>query len=278
MKNNRAFTLIELLVVIAIIAILAAILFPVFAQARSKARSAVCLSNQKQIGLAFMMYIQDYDETFPVSDPGAGGDWVGVPTATINNRTFTGFVTWPLQVYPYMKNGASGARVSVFTCPEDPQATMQADKSSVDFGTSATYATDWGKPLAMSIYANQDITIGWFTPPVTQAKISFPASTYLAGDGSSQHPVGFGSDYDGTLGWVDTGVYEFNLMNRSRLAKDCNGLINDQGRLKLKPGTDPRPCGRHQQGNNYIFTDGHAKWQNILSVSANKARVDRPTD
>src|SRR5690242_18323242 len=61
----RAFTLIELLVVIAIIAILAAILFPVFAQAREKARSAACLSNQKQIGTAVQMYVQDYDEHLP---------------------------------------------------------------------------------------------------------------------------------------------------------------------------------------------------------------------
>src|SRR5437899_12340722 len=62
----KAFTLIELLVVIAIIAILAAILFPVFAQAREKARQASCLSNQKQIGTAIMMYVQDYGETYPL--------------------------------------------------------------------------------------------------------------------------------------------------------------------------------------------------------------------
>jgi len=63
-RTHRGFTLIELLVVIAIIAILAAILFPVFAQAREKARTISCLSNTKQIGLACMMYVQDYDETF----------------------------------------------------------------------------------------------------------------------------------------------------------------------------------------------------------------------
>jgi prepilin-type N-terminal cleavage/methylation domain-containing protein len=67
-RRRNAFTLIELLVVIAIIAILAAILFPVFAHAREKARQTSCLSNAKQLGTATMMYVQDYDETYPKAE------------------------------------------------------------------------------------------------------------------------------------------------------------------------------------------------------------------
>src|SRR5947209_765006 len=79
--RNRAFTLIELLVVIAIITILAAILFPVFAQAREKARSVVCLSNERQMGLAISMYTQDYDDRLPMGGnaapkPNRWYDWI----------------------------------------------------------------------------------------------------------------------------------------------------------------------------------------------------------
>jgi prepilin-type N-terminal cleavage/methylation domain-containing protein/prepilin-type processing-associated H-X9-DG protein len=95
--TRRGFTLIELLVVIAIIAILAAILFPVFARAREKARQASCLSNTKQLGLSFMMYTQDYDERTP-----ADYQITGMPT----NVCY-----WRFLLEPYIKNW------QVFNCP-----------------------------------------------------------------------------------------------------------------------------------------------------------------
>lgn len=96
-KKTFAFTLIELLVVIAIIAILAAILFPVFAKAREQARKASCASNMKQIVLASQIYIQDYDETYaPEQDP------------------YDGNLYWEFLFYPYIKNA------QLFQCPSNP--------------------------------------------------------------------------------------------------------------------------------------------------------------
>jgi prepilin-type N-terminal cleavage/methylation domain-containing protein/prepilin-type processing-associated H-X9-DG protein len=114
--RRRGFTLIELLVVIAIIAILAAILFPVFAQAREKARAATCLSGMKQIGAAFMMYYQDYSEEWPEYryGPGSPGKY---------NALYT---WWPEMVNPYTKN------LDVIHCPSSPRKR-----------TNTTTTTDW---------------------------------------------------------------------------------------------------------------------------------------
>ncbi|MCD6351282.1 MAG: DUF1559 domain-containing protein, partial [Armatimonadetes bacterium] len=102
----RGFTLIELLVVIAIIAILASILFPVFSRARAKARQAKCMSNLKQLGLAFNMYAQDYDELLPV--------WALGNTADNDNGPNEGAYTWDTQIMPYMRNQ------QILVCPDNP--------------------------------------------------------------------------------------------------------------------------------------------------------------
>jgi len=104
MSRRNGFTLIELLVVIAIIAILAAILFPVFAKAREKARQTTCLSNLKQLGTSVMMYAQDYDEMYPQSyqDVTSGvGSVAQIP------------LTWPNRLQPYIKNS------QLYKCPSD---------------------------------------------------------------------------------------------------------------------------------------------------------------
>jgi prepilin-type N-terminal cleavage/methylation domain-containing protein/prepilin-type processing-associated H-X9-DG protein len=105
--RQAAFTLIELLVVIAIIAILAAILFPVFAQARAKARQTACLSNMKQLGTGLMMYAQDYDETLPLND--YVGNGLGPLPGWRDPRAGD---SWCSGIYPYVKNA------QVYVCPE----------------------------------------------------------------------------------------------------------------------------------------------------------------
>jgi prepilin-type N-terminal cleavage/methylation domain-containing protein len=105
MRRREGFTLIELLVVIAIIAILAAILFPVFAQAREKARSATCLSNNKQIGLSVALYLQDYDSTYPSQK----GDGIFVFAAQGKDQGQNYYD----ELMPYVKNGP------VWICPSD---------------------------------------------------------------------------------------------------------------------------------------------------------------
>lgn len=118
--RHNAFTLIELLVVIAIIAVLAAILFPVFAQAREKARATSCLSNMKQIGMAEQMYVQDYDErTFFRANASAPSPWRS--NAVIPNANLRAQASWWNLLTPYLQN------TQVFTCPSDAGPTPSKD-------------------------------------------------------------------------------------------------------------------------------------------------------
>ncbi len=107
-SQKRAFTLIELLVVIAIIAILAAILFPVFAKAREAARKASCQSNLKQIGLGLRMYSQDYDEKYPANRVSGFTSWTGICSNGGGN-----FDNWKTLIQPYIKN------YNLFRCPSN---------------------------------------------------------------------------------------------------------------------------------------------------------------
>ena len=128
-RSPRGFTLIELLVVIAIIAILAAILFPVFARAREQARKSVCLSNMKQIGLALGMYMQDCDQIFP---PGGLKDWEATKKTDRNLLA--------IQLQPYAKN------TQIFRCPSDTGYANFKPTVFDSFGSSYTDALRnvWG--------------------------------------------------------------------------------------------------------------------------------------
>jgi prepilin-type N-terminal cleavage/methylation domain-containing protein/prepilin-type processing-associated H-X9-DG protein len=132
-RQRKAFTLIELLVVIAIIAILAAILFPVFARARENARRASCQSNLKQIGLGIMQYTQDYDERLPAS--------------TANNGLPNGDNSHSLSYYvqPYIKS------TQVFKCPSDTTTT------ATSYGYNYVYLASSGLPKAISIAQIQNV-------------------------------------------------------------------------------------------------------------------------
>ena len=124
--TRRGFTLIELLVVIAIIAILAAILFPVFARAREKARQSTCLSNVKQLNLGIMMYAQDYDEVLPAyrwNQEPPSSVWVDRDNSAATNRHF-----WAQLVVPYVMND------DIFFCPTQPW-----DSQTYQSGTQKRY-------------------------------------------------------------------------------------------------------------------------------------------
>jgi len=152
-SRNTGFTLIELLVVIAIIAILAAILFPVFATAREKARQSSCTSNLKQLGLAFAQYTQDYDESFPMYG------WASSPWSY-----------WPLIVYPYIKSQG------VYKCPDDQN--------------TGTYGnTGFPVSYGYNIYFNNN-TSGSGAITVINSNITYPSNTLLMCDVGASPGIG----------------------------------------------------------------------------------------
>jgi len=255
-RTTRGFTLIELLVVIAIIAILASILFPVFAQARAKARAALCLSNEKQIGLGVMMYAQDNDETMPQATYSAptppGFSWCG--TTRANDPRVP---KWMDMIYPYVKNTA------LFTCPDFPQASNGPGTKnwntyvvqSLDSCAGRGAATRLGTYMLNGAYFGEARAHGPVAQPL--AKIGVPADTIFimeAGQPAAipnavlswnNHTVNLQVKQAGFVPPVAGGV-KFNAL----------GLWVPAGSL----ATSSASYMYHFSGTNVVYCDGHAKW------------------
>jgi len=213
-RKCRAFTLIELLVVIAIIAILAAILFPVFAQARAKARQASCASNIRQLGIAFMGYIQDYDETYPPVDY----DLAGVR------------LTWPELVNPYIKAGFTAnlqnnksQRTSIFICP-DVDANMPDPAWVTANGTPGSRAILSYGPNVNLCPRGRGLAPGVAPPVVSLAAAATPANLVLLAPNAGTIPDINGRDDR----YVGASVHEQGYMQvRQRHQGGANYALAD---------------------------------------------------
>jgi len=274
MKSHRtgsAFTLIELLVVIAIIAILAAILFPVFAQARESARTSSCSSNEKQLSLALLMYIQDYDEKFCPAGYDTVGPQLNQPQTPFDSSVHNTFTDWATLILPYVKN------TQIFKCPSAPDG---ADASN----TSTSKDSDW-RNGTVQYAVNGRITGRWGqarwggTDEIKQAAMGWPATTILLTEGTSQmgNSGSETTDMRGWHNWGDGGSHATNLngnnafnpnptdndeennLNQNTINQSKLCTQGDQTDARITGG-GPAPLRRHKGGANYAFGDGHVKF------------------
>lgn len=235
--KRTGFTLIELLVVIAIIAILAAILFPVFAKAREKARQTSCLSNNKQLGLGILQYVQDYDETPPMG-----------------NSTTRAAVGWAQQIYPDVKSAA------VYHCPDDnsPQGALV----SYAYNPNVTPLQTNNKVLTLSAYTAPAKT-------VLLTEVNTVAGYLLCGNAVS--PAADPAVTLDTASPAANGLVSVNAFgNTYNLTGVCahyaTGPLSGESQSVYASG--PGDTARHTDGANYMFADGHAKWLRGIAVSA----------
>jgi prepilin-type N-terminal cleavage/methylation domain-containing protein/prepilin-type processing-associated H-X9-DG protein len=258
-QKTQGFTLIELLVVIAIIAILAAILFPVFAKAREKARQITCTSNEKQIGLGILQYVQDNDETFPGGAPGAVESQIAG-------------VGWAGAISPYVKS------VGVFTCPDD----------STTGGVGANNQTLYPISYAMNKFAaNRTLAALQGPSNMVLASEVTGATAYLTipDEGVSEglsptqlSPVSDGYPYNGGGGGanIDCASIDSNGNACSDVAAGVtvsgntitgyttSNVLDAVGGLNSRH--DPNPSNYFLGKSNYLLADGHVQYINAMYV------------
>ena len=251
--RRSAFTLIELLVVIAIIAILAAILFPVFAQAREKARAISCISNEKQIGTATMMYVQDYDETMPafinfgprMTNPLDPNDTPGGSTGPGRRPMWQGLI------YPYTKNW------DIYNCPSD----SYKKTTPVDRYYYLSYGYNYGYLSTFTVTNGQQT---W--PGISLAAIVRPAQIIAFGDGAGKDPattsyIG-GAELEAPDAIPSTNTWYYSGSGSVGWGSDGGSYCND------KWGVTGCFAARHNEGGNLVFCDGHAKYLKTNAVAA----------
>jgi len=259
LSKPKGFTLIELLVVISIIALLAAILFPVFSRARENARRSSCQSNLKQIGLGLLQYSQDYDETLPAPrySTSNGGFWEA--GGFINSSGGNVNYFWTDAIMPYVKSN------QVFLCPSHT-GNRARFRPSTDFPTQNGGA--WGGTNDLGSYiinaAYKKNTDDTATPPVSfYGNNSDFYTTRLAKVGSATTTAwvmdGVGEDWGGApwMVWDNAG---------SRSAATVAGVRQFPG-----TGTENVIVERHLETINTLFVDGHVKAMKMTDLTAEKA-------
>ncbi|MGI4789320.1 MAG: DUF1559 domain-containing protein [Janthinobacterium lividum] len=260
---KKGFTLIELLVVIAIIAILAAILFPVFQKVRENARRTACLSNEKQIGLALIQYTQDYDETLPYNDF----------NILFGDSTKT---DWVFGINPYMKSP------NLMTCPDDSTNNTPSGGPTV---TEISYGLNVNLSDVGGLYSGKAATLAALTAPSNTVAL-FELQVYpVVGLGTiNASSVDIRAYGNGRPGQINKNFpYTYEPANTYYATGFFGGIgqTSDTKGGGCSPYNDDTACwldtvGRHNGGSNFLMADGHAKWLRGSSVSSGFT-ASRPT-